>query len=166
MSQILANYAGRQNSNSSYIKTFVPGPYTSLWKSLIYDNGYVITPALQNANLYISGNLVVNGNIVSPSDVYLKDNIKDLTDDVSINIMKLRPTQFELKSDQIKKIHYGFIAQEFEEFFPELIESKVDKKIANLKGINYLEIIPLLVYQIQKMQTEIDNLKEEIKLNK
>ncbi len=34
-----ANYAGRQNSNSSYIKTFVQGPTSEMWKSIIYQNG-------------------------------------------------------------------------------------------------------------------------------
>jgi len=79
--------------------------------------------------------------------------------------MKLRPTQFTFKSDMHKNIHYGFIAQEFEEHFPELVVSKIDKHVANLKAINYLELVPLLVYQIQKMQKEIDELKNQIKNN-
>ena len=72
---------------------------------------------------------------MSPSDVYLKDNIKDLTDDVSINLMKLRPTQFELKSEQIKKIHYGFIAQDIEKVYPELVKPCV----LGYKNVNYIE---------------------------
>jgi hypothetical protein len=79
--------------------------------------------------------------------------------------MKIRPTQFVFKSDILKKIHYGFIAQEFEEHFPELVVSKIDKHVANLKAINYLELVPLLVYQIQKMQKEIDELKNQMKTN-
>ena len=62
----------------------------------------------------------------------------------------------------MKKLHYGFIAQEFEEHFPELVVSKVDKDIANLKAINYLEMIPLLVHQVQQMQKEIDELKDQL----
>ena len=76
--------------------------------------------------------------------------------------MNLRATHCVFKSDVLKKTHYGFIAQEFEEHFPELVTAKVDKDIANLKAINYLEMIPLLVHQIQKMQKEIDDLKEQI----
>ena len=62
----------------------------------------------------------------------------------------------------MKKLHYGFIAQEFEEHFPELVVSKIDRHVANLKAINYLELVPLLVHQIQKMQKEIDELKTQI----
>ena len=112
--------------------------------------------------MYIQGNLYVDGTIINPSDVYLKDNIEDLSTNITDKIMKLRPTQFEFKTDTTKKIHYGFIAQEFEEQFPELVVSKVDKNVANLKSINYLEIVPLLVHQIQRMQNEIDDLRQQI----
>ena len=165
-----ANYSGKQPNNTAYIKNFVSGVQTSLWKTITYNSNpqiNVITPSsVKNDNLYIPGNLYVDGNIVSPSDVYLKDDIEDLVKDHSIKLMKLRPTQFTFKSDATKSTHYGFIAQEFEEHFPELVVSKIDKHVANLKAINYLELVPLLVHQIQKMQKEIDELKIQIKIGK
>ena len=161
-----ANYNGRQPNNTAYIKNFISGPTTSLWKTIKYTDNInnptvnVITPSSQTINnLYIPGNLYVDGNILTPSDVYLKDQIEDMLDTTSINLMKLRTTEFVFKSDPNKKPHYGFIAQEFEEYFPELVVAKIDKNVANLKAINYLEIIPLLVHQIQRMQKEIDELK-------
>jgi len=164
MSMSGANYNGRQPNNTAYIKNFVSGTPTSLWKTIKYNNENVITPSSSKTdNLYIPGDLTVDGTITNPSDLYLKDNIEDLSEDVTENIMKIRPTQFVFKSDIMKKIHYGFIAQEFEEHFPELVVSKIDKNIANLKAINYLEMIPLLVHQVQKMQKEIDDLNEQVK---
>ena len=163
MSQLPANYNTRQPNNTSYIKTFTSGTRGSLWKTQTLLGVNVITPSsAKYDNLYIPGNLTVDGIILNPSDVYLKDNIENLNEDISTNLMNIRPTQFVFKSDIDKKIHYGFIAQEFEEHFPELVASKVDKNIANLKAINYLEMVPLLVHQIQKMQKEIDELKEQI----
>ena len=165
-----ANYSGRQPNNTAYIKNFVPGTPTSLWKTITYTDTTTnlkenaITPSsTKNDNLYIPGNLYVDGNIISPSDIYLKDDIEDLDNNHLINLMMLRPTKFTFKSDSRKNIHYGFIAQEFEEHFPELVVSKIDKHVANLKAINYLELVPLLVYQIQNMQKEIDELKKQIK---
>jgi hypothetical protein len=159
-----ANYNGRQPNNTAYIKNFVPGTPTSLWKTIVYNNENVITPSSSKTdNLYIPGDLTVDGTITNPSDLYLKDNIENLSEDMTKNIMKIRPTQFVFKSDIMKKLHYGFIAQEFEEHFPELVVSKVDKNVANLKAINYLEMIPLLVHQMQQMQKEIDDLKEQVK---
>jgi len=169
-----ANYNGTQPNNTAYIKNFITGTPTSLWKPITYGlntTNYdcsaipanVITPASPLIDsVYIPGNLYVDGSIVNPSDVYLKDKIENLDNDISIKLTKLRPTQFVFKSDMYKKTHYGFIAHEFEQHFPELVVAKVDKDVANLKAINYLELVPLLVYQIQKMQKEIDELKIRI----
>jgi hypothetical protein len=45
--------------------------------------------------------------------------------------------------------HYGFIANEIETEYPELIEIKPDIKAScKIKSVNYLEIIPLLVHKI------------------
>lgn len=168
-----ANYSGKQPNNTAYIKNYVAGVATSLWKTIKYtDTSQIIaktvnaiTPTSKtNNNLYIPGNLYLDGSLISPSDAYLKDEIENLPNNVSENIMKIRATQFIFKSDPLKKLHYGFIAQEFETQFPELVLSKIDKDVANLKAINYLEMVPLLVYQIQRMQREIDYLKEQIKL--
>jgi hypothetical protein len=162
-----ANYNGKQPNNTAYIKNFVPGTPTELWKTIKYKVNSnltvnAITPTSSTINnLYIPGNLYVDGSIVSPSDVYLKDDIENLNENISINLLKLRPTQFTFKSDLNNNKHYGFIAQEFEEHFPELVVSKIDKHVANLKAINYLELVPLLVYQIQKMQKEIDELRSK-----
>lgn len=161
-----ANYNGRQPNNTAYIKNFIQGTPTSLWKTITYNSINVITPSSSKIdNLYIPGDLYVDGNIISPSDAYLKDNIENLDKEHGINLMKLRPTKFTFKADLNKKMHYGFIAQEFEEYFPELVVSKIDKDIANLKAINYLELVPLLVYQMQKMQKEIDELKAKLTTN-
>jgi hypothetical protein len=90
--------------------------------------------------------------------------------------MKLKPSQFTFKSDKANQVHYGFIAQEFEEHFPELVTIKpisnlnpnpnmspsknpITANSQNIKAINYLEILPLLVHKVQSMQLEIDELK-------
>ena len=163
---IIGNYNGRQPNNTAYVKTFISGSQTPLWTTISYTDTTtnllknVITPASSNyPNLYIPGNIYLDGSVISPSDVYLKENVENLNDDISVNLMNIRPTKFVFKSDIVKKIHYGFIAQEFEDHFPELVIEKVDHNFANLKAINYTEIIPLLVHQIQKMQKEIDDLK-------
>jgi hypothetical protein len=82
--------------------------------------------------------------------------------------MKLKPSQFTYKSDNSKQVHYGFIAQELEEHLPELVTIKPSPIVnptlnplnkQDIKAINYLEILPLLVHKVQSMQQEIDMLK-------
>lgn len=156
-----ANYGGRQSNNTSYIKDFFVGTEIPLWTTTLHLNTPVIIPASkQITSLYIPGNLYVDGLIVNPSDEYLKDDIMGILSEKTNKLMNVRPTQFKLKSEEEKKVHYGFIAQEFEKYFPELVVNKPDKMMKNLKAINYLEIIPLLVHKIQLMQNEIDELKE------
>ena len=78
-------------------------------------------------------------------------------------LLSTKTKQFEFIKDPLKKTHYGFIAQELEEIFPELVEQMNN---SDLKGVNYLELVPMLVYQIKEMQKEIDLLKEQQKTNK
>ena len=154
------NYSGRQPNNTAYIKEFYSGTATPLWTTTLHLNTKVIIPATPTiTSLYIPGNLYVDGSIINPSDIYLKDNVREISIEKSCDLLKLVPKQFTLKSDVNKQIHYGFIAQEFETVFPELVFAKPDKNVANLKAINYLEIVPLLVHKMQLMQKEIDELK-------
>jgi hypothetical protein len=168
----VANYNGRQPNNTAYIKNFISGTPANYWQTATYTPnsgpkagqtiGVITTTSLKYDNLLIPGDLFVNGQIYNPSDIFLKDNIK-LIDNEKVNkIMNLKPSEFVLKRDPLKNVHYGFIAQEFENEFPELVSIKPDKEYANLKAINYLEIIPLLVNKIQLMQKEIDSLNERL----
>uniref|UniRef100_A0A6C0I8L9 Peptidase S74 domain-containing protein n=1 Tax=viral metagenome TaxID=1070528 RepID=A0A6C0I8L9_9ZZZZ len=179
-----ANYNGRSPNNTSNIKYFIPGQNANLWvikKYLntnvspnVYEN--VLTPSSSNYdNVYIPGDLFVDGSIVTPSDLILKDNIVKISSELSDVIMNLKPTQFTYKSDTQNQVHYGFIAQEFEEHLPELVTIKPNPnsnfnptmtksmETNNIKAINYLEVLPLLVHKIQNMQKEIDELKALIK---
>lgn len=156
---IVANYNGRQPNNTSYIKNFVTGTVPAPWVVQSYNGAGALTPASALiGNVYIPGNLYVDGSIVSPSDIFLKEKIES-TNDLSDGILNLETKKYIYKNDPEKKIHYGFIAQEFEHIFPELVTTKPHNNIKNLKSINYLEIIPLLVDKMKKMQTEIDELK-------
>ena len=160
-----ANYGGRQPNDTAYVKYFQPGVPSDLWTTSSYTykgvRQQVIVPSSYNySSVYIPGNLFVDGSIVSPSDITLKENIVDISAELSDNIMNLKPVQYTFKNDfkNGSNIHYGFIAQEFETFFPQLVSTKPGKP-EKVKAINYLEIIPLLVGKMQKMQNEIDELK-------
>ncbi len=162
------NYNGKQPNNTAYIKNFVYGVPANLWKVKDYNKSdgtkeAVIMPSSKKfESLYIPGDLFVDGSIVNPSDANLKKNIKPLNIDITEKLMKLNPSSFEFKDDPSNEIHYGFIASELENQYPELVKSKPHDKYTNIKSVNYLEIVPLLVHKIQKMQKEIDELKSKI----
>lgn len=159
------NYNGKQPNNSSYIKNFVYGAPISLWKLIRYtvegQTVNALTPTSNNySNVYIPGDLYVDGNIINPSDIYLKENINRVDKEITDKLLNLAVSSFCFKDDPSKKTHYGFIAQEFEKEYNELVTVKPDNRYANIKAINYLELIPLLVDKIQMMQLEIDELKK------
>jgi hypothetical protein len=159
-----ANYNGRL-TNSGFSKFFVEGGAGQYWKPFKYINSppntiSVLTPTYSGINdLYIPGDIYIDGSVINTSDAYLKDNISSLNKDKINKLMNLQTKQFTFKDDSSKQIHYGFIAQEFEKEYPELVSMKPDKTLKNIKAINYLEIIPLLVNKIQLMQEEINELK-------
>ena len=162
------NYGEKQANRSAYIKDFIYDTTSSLWKIFKYTKSDgtsvpVLTPSSPNIkSVYIPGDLFVDGSIISPSDINLKTNIALLDVNISDKLMNLKPSSFAFKDDLSRHIHYGFIANELENEYPELVQSKPDIKYSKLKSVNYLEIIPLLVHKIQQMQKEIDELKDVI----
>jgi hypothetical protein len=174
MSYTNANYSVPQPNNSTFIKNFQQGQPVSLWtiKQYTYNDKteQVITPAsVMTAinNLYINGtiyggDLVTTGPPTLISDRKMKDNIVEVSTELSENIMKLKPCQFTYKTDSTNHTHYGFIAQEVAEQLPNLVLKKNILDQGEVLTVNYLEIIPLLVDKIQRMQEEIDELKKHV----
>ena len=108
-----------------------------------------------NSDVIVQKNLTVIGAIHTPSDRNLKNNIENISATKCNNILNLKPVVFELNNDKNKEKHYGLIAQDVEELYPELVKTTYKE----YKTINYIELIPLLISQIQEMKKEIDYLK-------
>jgi hypothetical protein len=159
---VVSNYGGRQPNNTSYIKQFssASGGFVN-WVYKTINGVKYITPATDNS-VYLPKDLIVVGSINSPSDISLKENINSLTDDFCNNILKIIPKKYNFTNDENKKERYGIIAQELEEFFPELITNTgiedTDNTIKLIKSVNYLELIPIMIVKMKNMQNEIDEL--------
>ena len=158
-----ANYGGKQSNSSSYIKSFVPGVKQDLWT--YNDNNTIIQPSSESVNVLIPNDLTVNGAIYNPSDKRLKHSIENMPAEYNDAIMKLSPKCFGLNRESKGQTHFGLIAQELEEVFPNLV-GNCSTNVAYdsgpevpYKSVNYLEIIPLLLFKIQDLQKQIDELK-------
>lgn len=107
--------------------------------------------------------------VISISDRKAKDNIKDIDEKKSMNIItKLNPVEFNYKKDE--KTHRGLIAQDVVEV---LKDNDIEKQVyaydeeKDLYSLNYIELIPDLINCIKYQQKEIEELKEQIeKLSK
>jgi hypothetical protein len=122
---------------------------------------------------YVNGSgtiFATNTTISGISDGRLKENIRDL--DVGLSaVMALKPRRFDWKKESGNdgKEVMGFIAQEVETLFPELID-EFKKGEDSESDITYKtlrqDFIPLLVKAMQEQQVQIQELKAEIEILK
>ena len=115
------------------------------------------------------------------SDARYKSNIQDINTIALTKILSLNPVQYTMASgsaiafanteksdtvsnmimttseedlDQINKIHYGLLAQEVKELYPELVYEDA----AGVMSINYTELIPLLIQAVQDLSEQVSAL--------
>jgi hypothetical protein len=93
------------------------------------------------------------------SDRRFKKDIKPLTEFSIKKILSINPVQFKWKTNNVKGL--GFIAQDFEKFYPELVET--DQYDDDKKTINYVGLIAPLVKTVQEQHSLIEKQEEEIK---
>ena len=103
-----------------------------------------------------------NTTISAISDARLKENVQDL--DVGLDaILALKPRKFDWKEGKGKNIKgdRGFIAQEFETVFPNLIDEWKDEAPegeAPYKSVRQ-DLIPVLVKAIQELTARVQTLE-------
>ena len=156
----MSNYGGsRQSDYIQNIKQFQDNQSNNS-NTWTFNSNAQLTPLDQTKNVLITKNLYVNGSVVSPSDISLKDNIRTLDNTDIDMVLNVEPIQYTFIADTTKKTHYGFIAQDLEKYYPELIYNTCSDNDANVKNVNYIELIPILLGKMKQMQSEIDKLKE------
>lgn len=101
-----------------------------------------------------SSGLLTSTDYNSSSDIALKENISEITNPVDI-ISKLHGFGFTWKETGERS--FGLAAQEVEKILPEIVKSRPD----GFKGINYLNIIAILVEAIKDLKKEVDVLKQK-----
>ena len=157
-SQNFWNSISSNNNNTKVGTTSVTAPYLSPLASAKY-NVYVPN------NLYVGG--TIYGTVVAPSDITVKENVEslELFDPKSNEkLMSLDPKSYSYIHDENHYQHFGFIAQDVEKVFPSLIYEHYDPQLEkNIKAVNYVEMIPLLLLKIKDQEKEINKLKQQVK---
>jgi hypothetical protein len=70
---------------------------------------------------------------------------------------KLHPVTYSWKDDENDNKHYGFIAQDVQKIYPHLTKTKI---MGEYLTINYNELIPVMVKQIQNLKKELEDVKK------
>jgi hypothetical protein len=95
--------------------------------------------------------------ITAISDERLKENVRDIDTGLD-SIMALKPRRFDWidGKGQNKKNAAGFIAQEFENVFPECVgTSKAGEDGVEYKNINHETLIPSIVKALQELNSNL-----------
>ncbi len=140
---------------SSAIRYYWSGSYWRTFHSGIHysfeDDGVRVA--------YVEGG---SGNYVQPSDRALKKNISQIGT-VLNDVTQLKPVSYHythMKNEDKKTI--GFIAQEVEQIFPELVRTAED----GTKALSYSDFSIIAIKAIQEQQKQIEALQNEIRLLK
>lgn len=109
-----------------------------------------------NGNGGIAGNGDSQATFITVSDERLKQNITNLPEQLK-NIMSLRPVEFDYKKTGGHQI--GFIAQEVQEIYPDLVTEGKDGYLT-LAGFD--KNTARLVKAIQELSAKVDTLQAEL----
>lgn len=131
--------------------------------------------------VYSSGSMAYTGSLVAASDQKFKEDVKSISSVMGM-LMQVKPRTYNVIGSEETKAYglhstaqYGFVAQELEQVFPELVievnhpenndpkmKDEANQKTDSYKGVKYIEMIPLLLKGMQEQQAEIEALKLKI----
>jgi len=118
---------------------------------------------------------------LTESDRRLKENIQTFNneDTAMEKLMKLNPVSYNYKNNRtefgptsksdtgavpqaidsslVNREHFGFVAQELEQVYPDLVYHNAD----GVKSINYTELIPVLVRAIKEQQARLGRKEQQ-----
>ncbi len=148
---------------------------TRLSKSLKVDGDLRISgEAYIEGSLAVAGSVLGGGPYVDISDRRFKRKIQQMDGlEVLNKLLQLEGVSYELDTDNIalpkigsikkKKRQIGFIAQDVEALFPELVYNDDDN---DFKGLHYSRFVPLLLEGIKQLSQEVRELQELVVIEK
>ncbi len=94
--------------------------------------------------------------VISTSDIRLKKNIKPLAYGLK-DVLKIEPISYSWKDDNTNKTKVGVSAQQLQTVIPEVVSIGDDAQ--QTLGVNYAELVPVLINAIKEQQSQIKDLK-------
>lgn len=157
------------------------GKYAGYFKGTVYMDGYLgIGNKYPSYELDVEGGTVYAATFLESSDERLKDSIVDMTNSLN-KLTQLRGVSYKLKMPETKKlvsssqnqnagdttnytanstsknsaiyskVHMGFLAQEIQKIYPELVYENKEGMLA----VNYIGLIPAVVEALKEQEAII-----------
>ncbi len=171
----IGNNAGANTAVNISDKLYIDNTNTNT--PLIYGDFFTDELTINGA-MFVDGNLVpevtnahslgattarwtevhaTNG-VIQTSDVRLKKNIKPLNYGLE-TVLAMRAVSYNWKDRNQAGDKIGFIAQELEKLVPEVVTIGTDEN--KTRGVNYSELVPVLVRAIQDLEAKNRELTEQ-----
>ena len=106
--------------------------------------------------LQVNGTIYASGDVIAYSDISVKTNVRNI-DNALDRVLKSRGVLYD-RIDTEDKDNIGFVAQELETEFPELVVTNND----GTKAVKYQNAVAVLFEAIKEQQKEIENLKDKL----
>jgi hypothetical protein len=103
--------------------------------------------------LYVDGTIYATGNVIAYSDESVKTNVREIENPLA-RVLNTRGVIYD-RIDNEDKDNIGFIAQELEKEFPELVSTGNNGK----KGVMYQNMVAVLIEAMKEQNKEIQKLK-------
>ena len=151
------NYNDRTNTNDHGM--FWANKDWGATPAVTTTNNFIIAPwgtDKKGITIYGAGG-VASTSFNADSDYRLKENVQTISGDL-YTVDNLRPVSYVLKESQ--EPHIGFIAHELQEHVPTAVKGEKDGEV--MQSVNYSELIPILVKEIQDLKQEVRSLKQQV----
>jgi hypothetical protein len=163
------------NSNKGGYMTFFTKPNSTLLSTAatermrITANGNVaIGATTASVKLFVAGDATITGKFNSNgieelSDVRYKKNIEKLNNSLQ-KVLQVDGVSYNWRKDEFPertfgdRTEIGFIAQELEKVFPELVSTNAE----GFKSVQYSHMVPVLLEAIKEQQTMIEALQRNV----
>jgi hypothetical protein len=118
--------------------------------------GYAYNSPIQRWNVN-TGQICYASSPTICSDIRLKKDFKNLSNSLS-QITQLQGYNYFLRNEKNTNLQTGFIAQEIQKIFPELVNQGSDGYLS----VDYVGLIPHLVEGMKSLKNENERLKERL----
>ena len=145
-------------NNSAYLEFATADDALGTRRMLITQTGKVLINSSSDLGAYqfqVTGKIYATDDIIAFSDISVKKNIRNIENALD-RVVKSRGVLYDRK-DIDSNNNIGFIAQELEQQFPELISNNAD----GTKGVKYQNAVAVLFEAIKEQQKQIDGLKKQ-----
>jgi hypothetical protein len=162
------HYAQRQPLVISGNRAYVVGENLGLEIYDLYNGLYVRNELYVDKDVRMRGDLYVGGNaraqsFIQTSDARFKTDVQPISDPLDA-ILGLRGVTFDWNRSEFPDRKFGigrqigFIAQEVEKIFPELVFTDA----SGYKSVAYANIVPVLVEAVKQQQAQIKHQQKQI----